>query len=1250
MRITLGTTFVALLLVVAATTLEAQSPPYGGYANGSYNSNGQPYGFWIERVRLVYSSSTLLDNASGYTASPYNTYYGAVTPANLVPGNQHQVIVNTATGSYSMHAAVFIDYNNDGDFLDSGELVCATNAGQAVSQPGPINMNFTPQTGFGGVRRMRVRLAYNSGSGTGPLYGAINNATTNWGYGETEDYLVNLGFAIETQSPLPTGAQGTAYNQTITAVNGDTPYAWQFAGNGYIDPAGTPPSGYSYGLPPGITASVAGNALVLSGTPTTVGAYAFDVEVLDAAPNIETSNKQYTITVVPPPAAMPFFDDFSAFTGWQLDTTWTRGTATAYSNTGPPRNEPANDHTATSDNMILGDNIGGDYATSQSATRWAISPMVNCASASTVRLRFWRWAGFALGSEAWIQVSNNGNNWFDVYHFDGTGSTVSDGTGSSAGWKSIFYDITQWAAGNATVQVRFGIGPTGSSPHTGWCIDDFQIEEPGPDLTVHETGSTGPIITDNQAVGGARDFGQVAVSSQSAPLTIFFDNTGPSTITFGTMTKTGAQPSDFYVNASAMINPLQPGQSTSFTVTFYRTTTGVSTATLNWPHNATGSGTSPFEINLRGEAIILQPDLEVRLGSATGPIIPHGDPATGTTRDFGNQDIAGGPTAPIEIFICNAGTGPMNLSTPDMGGNWWNQFVLNTGSIVSQIGAGQHTSFEAAFDPSSVGSKDAYIRIAHTDGAKPSPYQVPVLGNGITSSQAGVTVHDGGVAAPTLAHNAPAAGQRDFGSQLVTAGATPPITITIENSGGTSLTLGTPVLGGNDPGEFILSTTGFQTSVGPGTSTAFTIAFDPTSTGVKTATVTFTHNDTTVTSPFVINVRGNGVNTAPVMEVRETGQTGPLITNPAPATGILNFGTRDVNAGPANPAVIFVENVGTANLTLGNVTFQAPTTEFTIQAVGFAQTLPVGSNASFSITFDPTTPGTHTAVVEFTHNDASSGSPFILNVTGDATQNAPVIEVLEGTTIGPMVTSGAPVITGGGRDCGTIDVSAGNTFPQIIVVKNTGNQNLTLGTPALAGVNAADFILNNSNWVASLAPGNDCSFDVMFDPTLGGMKDCQVEFTQDDPSQPTPFVVRFRGTAVDPSAVQITTPDLLVGSAGKSYGPFQLQASQGNTPYTWSIYDGSLPIGMNLSAAGVIDGAPAGFGGSSQVTIRVADTTGATHERQYTLIITGDLSGGKAKAGGCAVDSSGSGSNMTLAVLGILAVAGCAIGLRRRKQ
>ncbi|MBE7490624.1 MAG: choice-of-anchor D domain-containing protein [Planctomycetes bacterium] len=1220
-----ATLALALVAVVAfASGLLAQSPPMGGYTNADY-MYGTTYGMYASNVVFKRGTTTLASNSSGASSSPYNTFFSSVGPALLLPSQTHTVEV-TIQGGYACYVSIFVDSNNDGDFLDSGELLGSSGV---INSGATGTISFVPVVGVGGTQRFRLRTNYSP-------YGAPTHPTSQQYYGEAEDYLVNLGFSITTNSPLPTAAQGTAYSTTILATNGTTPYTWQ--GTGYI---------WSGSLPPGLSATPQGSpnfGLVISGTPTTTGVYNFTVRVIDSkTPTPDSSQKDFSITVVPPPAALPFFDDFSTFKGWQLGTTWQRAPAVAYTASSPPREEPGTDYTpGTTDNYILGDNIGGNYAANQSVTHWAVSPLVNCSGATSVRLSFWRFMGIALDCPAngggTIQVSNNGVNWTTVWQ------TVNGTTYKDNAWTSVYYDLTAQAAGYPTVQVRFGIGPTGATLHTGWCIDDLKIEQPGPDLVVRAGSLTGTQLTDNQAATGPLDFGQVNTSTNSAPLNLYFINQGPANITFGTISKTGAQPNDFYVNASSFLYNLPVGQYCVLTITFYRTTIGISTGTVNVPHNATGSGTSPWEFNLRGEAITPNPDIQVRLGSVTGPVITHNQSATGTPRDFGNWDINAGPSAAITIFIINSGTGQLNISTPDMGGTWWNQFVVDTTGMLSGLTAGQSTSFTIRFDPSSVGSKDAYARIAHTDTGQPSPFYVPVLGNGTTSSVPDMVVHEGSATGPALTHNQTASGGRAFGNQLVAAGPTPALDITIENTGGVALTLGMPTLGGLNPTEFILDTTNFQTSVNSGSTTVFSVAFDPSSVGPKAAQITFTHNVSGITSPFIINVSGSGVNVAPIITVRETSATGTQLTNPAPATGILNFGTRDVNAGPSAAAIIYVENTGTAPLTLGSPFFSPATTEFQLQSTGFAQTLAVGASATFSIIFDPTVAANPVnAQIRFTHNDAGTGSPFVLNVTGIATLNAPKLEVREGSFIGNLIAHDAAPVPGVSRDLGSIDVNSGNTLPLVIVIMNTGNLAMTVGMPVLGGTNSGDFTLNTGGFTTNIPAGGMTQFDLVFDPALAGIKDCTVTFTHNDPGQTSPFIVRFMGTGTDPNSVKITTPDLPPALSSVAY-TFNMQANQGVAPYTWSIYSGNLPAGLSMNSLGQITGSPSGFGSINDVVIRVQDATGATDEKSYTVIVQRDPSSGKAGSSSCAVGAAGA----LPAVLGLLGLG--LVGARRRRK
>ncbi|MCC6466042.1 MAG: choice-of-anchor D domain-containing protein, partial [Planctomycetes bacterium] len=240
--------------------------------------------------------------------------------------------------------------------------------------------------------------------------------------------------------------------------------------------------------------------------------------------------------------------------------------------------------------------------------------------------------------------------------------------------------------------------------------------------------------------------------------------------------------------------------------------------------------------------------------------------------------------------------------------------------------------------------------------------------------------------AGSIAYGAAAgSGPRNFGSRDIASGATATITITVNNRGPGTMSLGTPTMAGTNPGEFVLGTGSFATTLTAGNSTTFTVAFDPSTVGSKVANVQFTHTDLCATSPFSFEVTGTGTSTTPVpiAEVHETSVAGLVISNGAAAAGVRAFGSHDLTALPSAPITIVVRNAGTADLTV-----QLPSSssaDFTIGAAGFPANVTPGSTVSFTITFAATTVGIKSGTISFAHNDTSTATPFTFAVSGTAT-------------------------------------------------------------------------------------------------------------------------------------------------------------------------------------------------------------------------------------------------------------------------
>jgi hypothetical protein len=102
--------------------------------------------------------------------------------------------------------------------------------------------------------------------------------------------------------------------------------------------------------------------------------------------------------------------------------------------------------------------------------------------------------------------------------------------------------------------------------------------------------------------------------------------------------------------------------------------------------------------------------------------------------------------------------------------------------------------------------------------------------------------------------------------------------------------------------------------------------------------------------------------------------------------------------------------------------------------------------------------------------------------------------------------------------------------------------------------------------------------------------------------------------------LSITTTSLPSGTVGVSYGA-NLSATGGKTPYTWSITNGNLPLGLSLSTGGLISGTPT-TAGTYNFTIQVKDSSSPQQTAPKSLSIT-ITSGGYSISGRVTLNGSG---------------------------
>ena len=255
---------------------------------------------YIQRVQL-----NTIDNASG-AASGYTDFTAIST--TLTQGAAYTITVTPLwTGTlYDEGYAVWIDYNHDGDFDDTGELVWS----KAASKDTPVSGTFTiPTSSTQTATRMRVSLKYNG----------IPTSCEAFSYGEVEDYTVNItGNTADTQAPTaPTNL--AASNVTETTVD----LSWTAS----TDNVGV--TGYDVYQGASLLGTVTGTTANVTGL-TESTAYSFTVYAKDAAGNVSSVSNTVNVTTATAPdtqaPSAPTNLAASNITETTVDLSWTAST------------------------------------------------------------------------------------------------------------------------------------------------------------------------------------------------------------------------------------------------------------------------------------------------------------------------------------------------------------------------------------------------------------------------------------------------------------------------------------------------------------------------------------------------------------------------------------------------------------------------------------------------------------------------------------------------------------------------------------------------------------------------------------------------------------------------------------------------------------------------------------------------------------------------------------------------------------
>ena len=473
-------------------------------------------------------------------------------------------------------------------------------------------------------------------------------------------------------------------------------------------------------------------------------------------------------------------------------------------------------------------------------------------------------------------------------------------TGAGLSISGLTLPLSLGAGQSASFQLTFS--PTSPGTVSGGLTITSTANNANLSMAVTGTGvAPGALALNPSGVS----FGSVTVgSSQNQPVTI--TNSGGSSVT---ITRATAAGTGFSISGLATPLTLTPGQSSGFTVAFAPQAAGSATGSVAFTSNI-----SAVSLGLTGT------------GQAVGTLGTN--PASVA---FGSVQV--GTNQAQTITLTNSGSSSVTVSQVSASGSG---FSLSGISIPLTLGAGLSTTFTATFNPSAAGAATGSVAITSTASN-------PSLNVGLSGT---------GVSAATLA-----ASPTNIGFGSVQVGNTQSQTERLTNSGGSVLHLATATVTGAAFGTSGLSV---PTTLNPGQSLTFTVAFTPAGGGPANGSLTLTADGSVPN----LSVALSGTGTTP----------GQLSVSPATA----NFGSVTVGANQKQSGSLTASG---ASVTVSSVSSSNP--EFTLTGLSLPITLSAGQSVPFAWTFAPQASGAASATVTFSSN--ATNPPVTASLTGTGT-------------------------------------------------------------------------------------------------------------------------------------------------------------------------------------------------------------------------------------------------------------------------
>jgi hypothetical protein len=471
-------------------------------------------------------------------------------------------------------------------------------------------------------------------------------------------------------------------------------------------------------------------------------------------------------------------------------------------------------------------------------------------------------------------------------------------------------------------------------------------------------------------------FGSVEVYS-TAQQNFQIENLGNGTLEIEKLYTSSAVLKQFIIDSTYTTSSLEPGETTSFTISFKPTTDEPISVDMFIVSNDPDEGIYRFSIS--GMGTIGSGNPPMILVKKNDNLVTIGSDA----HDFGI--VAVGSNASVGFTIINDISAGYELSVTDISFKSGDvtQFNRIAPNLPNSIQPGGSMDFTVEFAPEGNQSYTAAVEIRSDD---PLYSSFIFFVNGIGSAEPDIRVFQG-------SGEIPIGDTVSFGSVYIGEHLTKDITI--ENAGNLLLNVtGLSVIDSNVPPVFSC-TTSFPFQVPPGGSATIPIDFAPTNLwapGLLNATIEL-YSDDPDESPYTFRVEGLAltVPTVPAPDINvinvETGTSVP------PGSTGYDFTTVDV--GTVMTASFKIENSGNKNLNVYAISLSGAS-DFYFGSNPSPVLIVPGTSVDFDVIYAPGGTGTHEATVFIENDDPDAGeSLYMFNVQGNGVlADVPEIQVM----------------------------------------------------------------------------------------------------------------------------------------------------------------------------------------------------------------------------------------------------------------